>query len=434
MKARAEPFSYSEAERNRRTRLWRLLLLVSVFVVLAVWLATQMDEICLQRGRANLRSRNHDRALVWLEWAQWCAPDRAEVAFYLARANRRLQRFDAVRQYLSKADVLGYDIGQLEREQWLALAQTSQFSEMDDHWSELFLDAADDGPELSNAYVTWCLSRLNLQDGLRVISAWEADFPADPQPHFMRGRVNEVMLRWAEAVEEYQVALALDDTRNDVRFRLGNALMHLLKNDAAVRELRACLAVDPLHADATVALSKCLFKLDDESASRQLLQELVQRHPTHVPALHALGDLELTASNYQAAENALSRAVAIKPEDQTIRYALTKALQRLGRKEEAREHLQFVQEATKPLLRLANLTADLVEDPNNIELRSEIAQITWKYKSHEEGAQWFHSLLDLAPGHAATHLALAEHYTLKGDQEQVDFHRRLAEPVEGGKR
>ena len=418
-KSRAKPNEPAPAPSGNR-RSWRRRALFACLLLTAGFAATRVDDILVERGRANLRARRHLEALRCFEWAEWLAPNSAEVAFLLARTNRRLERFGEVRRYLAKADELKWDIHQLYREQWMALAQTSQFDEMEAHWADLFTDAADDGPEISNAYVTWSLSRLNVEEALEVIDAWEADFPEDAQPHFMRGRVYEVMLRWADAAQKYETALQLAPHRNEIRFRLGNALMHLLKNDEAAAHLQECLEVDAHDAEATVALAKCFYKMNEEARARELLTELIEREPNHVEALHALGDVELGAGRHEAAQAALKRAVDLKPEDQTIRYALVQALQRLGRKDDAAEHLRFVQEATKPLLRLANLTADLVEHPGDIELRFQIAEITWKYKSREEGAQWFRSLLDLQPNHSATHKALAEHYRLKGNSEKAE--------------
>ena len=122
----------------------------------------------------------------------------------------------------------------------------------------------------------------------------------------------------------------------------------------------------------------------------------------------------------------LKDAADIKPEDREIIYAYARALQATGDPEAAQKYFAFVDEATKPLIRLKQLTNQLLAEPERTELRYQIAMTTWKYKSRAEGATWFHSLLNVDPDHVPTHLALARHYQLVGDTELAKKHQLLA--------
>jgi len=383
-------------------------------------------QLSLWRGQVSLENRAHQRALSWLKVASFLNPHNAEVHFLLARTYRRLRRFDDVSRQLDQARKLGWDVALLKREQLIALAQTGQYAELKGHWSELFDTAGSDGPEISNAYVSGCISRLRLADALRVLNAWQADYPTDSQSYFLRGRLHEATLNWSDAARAYQQALQLAPSRIDARFHLAKSLMKLGRFQNAESHLRQVLREAPRHHKAPVVLATCLIKLRKTAEARDLLTLVLQKTPNRLEALKAMGKLELSAGRPKAALRYLKPAAKRHPEDCEVRYAYGKALRETGDEQAAREQFAFVDAAAKPLLQLKQLTKKLLKNPRNTEIRFQIATLTWKYKSHDEGAQWFLSLLAIDPNHKPTHAALARHYALLGDDKQAELHRRLA--------
>lgn len=402
----------------------RRIVIVALLMTAVFLLRPAVVELAVWRGRSCLEDRAHERGLSWLTWAEWLDGNHAEVQFLLAKANRRLGRFDILETHLKRAHELHWDVRQLEREQWIALAQTGQYAAVSRHWPELLTDAGADGPEICNAYVTECLGQFRLNDALRVLTAWEADFPADPQPHFLRGNVWDSLKKPTAAAEEFVRALELAPERTDIRQQLARSLMRQLRIAEAEEHLQRCLKADATNTAAAVARAICLQKLNRIDEARKLLQSQLRLHPDNLEALLVLGDLELAAGRPSEALRHLKRAVEIEPVDREIRFNLATALEAVGEKEAAAKEFAFVNEATKPMLRLSKLTEQLLTEPDNIELRYEIADITWKYKSHTDGARWFLSLLELAPAHGPTHRALAEHYRLLGDATRADYHQR----------
>ncbi|MEO1997613.1 MAG: tetratricopeptide repeat protein, partial [Planctomycetaceae bacterium] len=89
-----------------------------------VWIGYRID-----RARQALDARDADSAVTWLTANVHLDPQDADTRFWLARAYRRLGRFDDVRQQIERAWKLGYPVEALQREQWLALAQSGQFRE-----------------------------------------------------------------------------------------------------------------------------------------------------------------------------------------------------------------------------------------------------------------------------------------------------------------
>jgi len=70
-----------------------------------------------------------------------------------------MKRFDQVSPHLLQALDAGCDLRLVEREQWLAQAQTGRFDQVGPHLAGLFQDAGSDGPEICSAYVGLLLSK-----------------------------------------------------------------------------------------------------------------------------------------------------------------------------------------------------------------------------------------------------------------------------------
>jgi len=139
-----------------KARRWITGIVAVLVLTVACWFL--LIEVALWRGAANIESRNHTAALTWLQTAGAVGADRAELDYLKARCYRRLGELKKVEHHLTRARDAGWDMKQLEREQWLALAQSNQWGQMSDHWADLFEHAGSDGPEISQAY-TPCVWR-----------------------------------------------------------------------------------------------------------------------------------------------------------------------------------------------------------------------------------------------------------------------------------
>lgn len=403
----------------------RKLIKLLLFLGLLILAVPVVGELALWRGSSCLESREHQAALFWLHVSSYLKRDSAELEFLLGKTYRRLGEYDRVETHLKKALKLGWDVKALEREQWIALAQTGQWREVKAHWPDLFSNPGSDGPEISKAYVSGCLSQMQINDARRVLDAWQADFPEDADPHVLRGQLNEAMLEWKNASAEYAQALKLDPDRADVRLLLAKSLIVTGELERSESLLRTFLKAHPDDADANLSLAQCLTKLGKGKEARAILSRLHEVDPNQYDVLLALGVLELSLDQNEVALQYLKSAEEQRPEDVKLQFALGKALQKTGNAEEAQKHFELVNESHAPLLRMKQAIDELLLDPRNLDLRFEIAMISWKYSSHEKGLKWLHSLLQIDPTHRPTHQFLAEYYTRIGDQESAARHQKF---------
>lgn len=425
------PTTNTSPRRSSRRR-WVRWIVAVVVLAGGCWLLKPVArDFALGRARVLLDEREHDAALTWAKRAEFLESDSAEAHFLLARAYRRLEDFDAARAHLKRAHDLGWDTEKLEREQWIALAQTGQFSRMRRHFPELFVNAGADGPEISNGFVLMELSQFRLHSALAVINAWKRDFPKDARPHFLRGRIGSVVRNWKEAEREFAKAVELDPEFLQARYELARTRMELHQFKPAEETLRDGLSRFPDDPTMIVLLATTLRKREDNAGARELLERHWDTIGDRHDALSERGHIELASERPKKAVTYFRKAVGTKSVDLATRYAYAQALRAAKQTEAAAEQLAIVNEATKPIARLGKIMPRLIDEPENVPLRFEIAELTWKHKSRKEGAKWFHSVLQFDAHHKPTHLALAKHYELLGNKKLAATYRSKAQASDG---
>lgn len=418
--------------KKNRAPIWRR---VTTWLLVAGLIACSLKllaEVSLWRTQVLIEARKHRRAESWLNIARVLVPvpvvgaDRGELYFLSARLHRRLERFDRVSDELRLALSHGWDASAVEREQWIALAQTGRFDRMSSHLADLLTNAGSDGPEICKAYVGWLLSRFQLATAHHVIDVWQSDFADSAEPYFQRGRIYSVTQNWPGAVEQFSMALDRDGTRLDARLMRAEAQIQLVRFAEALTDLEIVLKSKPESVDAQIAQANCLANLGKADEACQKLQQMLAGNPENSEALSLLGRIEQKRGNHEKARAALEKAISIRPIDSDARYALGKTLRLLGDEDAAKEHLDFVAESTRALLKLGQLTEKLVQNPGDVELRFQVGKLTWEWRSREVGEQWLRSVLEYDAEHTGTHQILAEHYDATGNTELAEKHRKMA--------
>ncbi len=383
----------------------------------------------LHRGRQAVERRDADAAVLWLVPVLTLAPDNPEAHFWLARAYRRQGEMTRVRTHLERAGSLGFSRERLQREEWLAMAQSGQMRESAPHLSELLIDPGDDGPDICEAYVNGFFLSCRFHDGLELLDVWRAEFPKDAQPCLFRAKYHSSLGNRQDAAADCRAGLALDPGRRDLKLLLASSLLELHEFDQAEALLQKMLLEAPDDIDVLQLLSECLFEQGRLEQSDVVLARLLELDPHNIHGRLTRARSQTFSGRGREAAALAQSVVDERPFDVEAHFVLGTALRVAGRGEEAARHFAFV-ETARTRLQQARLLKEKVstKDPGDVTARYEVGRILLEYDSPDEGAGWLQSALDLDPGHQPSHAALAEYYAGRGNLELAEQHRRQLAP------
>lgn len=379
----------------------------------------------LWRARAALARRDADAALQHLSAAGPAGERHAERHFLRARAHRRLGDSASAVQSLHDAKSLGYPPEALKREFILTRAQTGMIKETAPQLPDLLMNPGDDGREICECFVNGYLKNYQYDQAMKLLEAWMGDFPDDPLPHIVRGRIYQ---RWDQSpVAERQFRLALADAPDSVEARLGLAvsLAAQHRHEEAEREFSEVLKSRPHDTACRLAWAQCLLMTGRVDDAADVFTDVVQEDPRNCSALVGMGRVCLSRRRSAEAVRWLETAREIHPRQLDCRYSLAQALRAAGRHEEARQHEEYFAAASPALAEASRLAEELIRNPGSAEKRYGIGTTLLKYGSAEEGVNWLLTALELDPDHGPTHRALFDYFTEQGDSARADRHRRF---------
>lgn len=386
----------------------------------------------IQVAKKALRERDAGLAQASAQKAIELTPKNAEAHLLLARAFRRQGHLKEVRQHLTTAHRLGLSTKRLQREEFLAKAQSGQMNEAGPHLSQLLLDAGDDGPEICEAYVNGYFLLNFYAEAIPLLTAWHRDYPNDPQPHVFRGILANTKQKWAEAADYFRKALLLAPTNHEIRMRLVAALVSLHEYQEAIEHFEVLNRQRPNDPEIKIGWSRTLIEQGETTKARQLLQQALEAIPKTNEALRfdasvLLGQLEADDNRVDEALPLLQHAATLKPFDSSVRYSLGRLLLRLGHEAEAKLHFEFVKVAQQADIRLRQLEDKVIKNPEDVQARFEITEILREYGSPEERGAWLRSIVELDPNHSKARLALADYYASIGLVKEAEKLRTMPE-------
>ena len=187
-------------------------------------------------------------------------------------------------------------------------------------------------------------------------------------------------LRWAR----WHLAATPRYTRgDDVRlYRAESGLLLRADRPAeAIAVLDAALHTYPEHDDLLYARAMVAERLDRLDILERDLRAIIARDPNHAEALNALGyTLADRTDRYEEALALVERALALEPDEYHIVDSMGWVLYRLGRHEEAAEHLRRSYEG----------------EPDPV-VAAHLGEVLWALGRREEARQIWDSALDDAP-------------------------------------
>jgi tetratricopeptide (TPR) repeat protein len=386
------------------------------------------NDVCLWRAEANLTKRNHAAAANWVKRSLWLGSELdSRTCLLQLRIARRLGDFREVEAKLKQAEVVGVPRADIQRERWLAMAQTNQFEAMQSHWNELLQNARDDEPEIARAHYTWAVLHHNHDLAKRTLDLWHQDYPRDPEPLMLTGRFYQSKVDWGAAEKAYRQAFAVAPNNDEVRLALANALQVRLNTNEAIPLYQKYLSTHPDDLKAVRGLAESLATSGDVEAAIRLLQDTLKKHPDDFWLQKSCGELLLSSGDATAAAAVLEKAYQSVPEHANLANSLARALKASGRGGEAEPLFAFVAESQPQIAEMANLEKELHRDQNNLELRMKIAAIVAKYISRRDAIRWYENLLMIAPKYRPAHQELVDLYRSLGEEKQAESHSNYLE-------
>jgi len=121
---------------------------------------------------------------------------------------------------------------------------------------------------------------------------------------------------------------------------LGLAYLNQQRFPDARNALERSLQLDPNLAEAEYQFGIVASKEGNAQEAIQRLEHVVQQQPRHAKALLNLGTLYLQAGELEKAQGALQRSEAADPADPETEYQLSLLSNRIGKADEARQHME----------------------------------------------------------------------------------------------
>jgi thioredoxin-like negative regulator of GroEL len=374
-------------------------------------------------GEAALARGDGETALEYLLAAEVLNPRDARIEFLLARTYRRLGKSADIAAKLQAARDCGYSPERLEREWILVKAQAGLMSEAEPHFSRLLTNPGDDGQEICSAFASGYVQNYQFEKARRVLAAWIADYPDDPEPRVAVGRVALHVHDMPQAETHLRKALLLCPEYEGAATLLGRALaeQHKFEEALALIEQRR-----PRKRDDEMDLvrAECLLNLGRGGESEKLYEAVAARSPENCAALLGLGQARVLSGRADAALEPLNRAFELCPRNLDVRYARAQALSLQGDRTQSESEFREISAARTALTRAGELAAGLARKPDDVGARFELGTTLLKFGDQREGVAWLLSILESEPDHQPTHRMLAEYYAAQGMDEQAARHRR----------
>ncbi|MDA0284629.1 MAG: hypothetical protein O3B13_11370 [Planctomycetota bacterium] len=392
----------------------------SLLFLLALRISGWDREIALSRARTALSRHDLSSAESWLAVADFPGATTGESAFLHARVHRKLGLLDNMDAALQTAQDGGFDTYRIQLEHLLARAQCGNVAPLESKLATLLV-AGEDLQEICEAFVVGCLASYRLDEAMLMLDQWQADFPGDAQPYFLRGRIYEFRNETDLAEASYRRAIECWTLHCAAQFGLGRLLTDSAQQEAISHfEICARYHIDP--QPGLVAISRCQRLLGNLPEALQAMQQAMKSNAQKIELSYRLlgeptesalsqapaefGQVMLALKDFAAAERWFLQALDANPNDWRTRYSLTIAQRQEGKLAEAAINLKQV-EITRAALEACDLAFDtLRSDSGNVEARFLIGRTLLEHVSQRQGRIWLQSVLRYSPSHEAARAIL----------------------------
>lgn len=195
-------------------------------------------------------------------------------------------------------------------------------------------------PEPLLALATIHLSRGELQDAVAAARKATRVAPEDAVPFLVLGRALEARGDRDAAEKAYLRAEELAPSDPRPAYHLGRIAAIRKHTDVAIPRFRRALELDPSYAPAAYGLADQLRESGSHDEAAAVISEALARRPHDTDLRLKLADIHLMRGDWESAAREFRRAAEAGADDPMVPYFLSKALEQLGRDDEAIEALR----------------------------------------------------------------------------------------------
>lgn len=413
------------------SRRWvRSLALVALLLCLALagwFLAGQVRAWHhLNAGRDALDRNEVQSARRHLELCLQAWPSSAEVCFLAARAARRCGDLAEASRLLQRASELGWVRELIDLETALSRVHAGELHPSEGYLRDCLAKGHPDSLLILEILTPAYLRDFRLRETHDCATLWTELAPDDARPWTYRGIVAERRRNRKRAREAYAEAVRLDPGKSAVRLSLVRLLLDANLRAEAAPHLAKLREEHPDDPEVAVQLARQRDLEGKAAEAIKLLDEALARAPGDPTALYLRGKIELSLGRPKQAAPFLRKAASLPGADYEVLYNLVKCLRLVGTPEEVKEWEDRSARMLKDLDRLSALMKLIAEKPDEPDFRREAGELCIRNNMEQEGVRWLVSALVQDPAHAASHLALANHYERVGQPALAARHREMA--------
>lgn len=254
-----------------------------------------------------------------------------------------------------------------------------------------------------------------------VVDDWQRQFPADAAAAYQRGRNAELTERFDESITAYREALRLQSDLCQAAFREGVVLAARRDFEGSVDALRRCNDT-PCAAIAAIERANSLWELQRIDEAWQTLAPLIDLSPSslvdpYLQADHYVEEDRIAVVGSRIAESRgddpqairlLQRALEYNPRNFEAVGRLAAILRRSGQVEDADAKSKDHQRMLGQRERAVELRGRLVDHPEDVEARLELAKIYFEVESLADTQLEIDAILRDQPDHEAAKRLLRE--------------------------
>ena len=222
--------------------------------------------------------------------------------------------------------------------------------------------------------------------------AWlVADVPIGAKQHFDYGQALQKEGKWAQAEEQYKIALGFKSSDAKSHMNLATVLMAQAKYDAAVRHMEEALRLHPNGGELHLSYASLLQRLGRADEAGRHYEAAARLMPDSPDAHYNYAGFLASTGKENGALSELRRVVQIKPDHADAQLQLADALFAKGDLEEAKAHYLAALRADPKLTVAYNNLGKLFLSEGQISQAivqfSEALRLNPEYKEAEENLQ-----------------------------------------------